>query len=158
MEIMNSQQANTIGEYENEIRRRGGNRKLDWNESNASESRGVLFAEVDGVTLMVYPDGLINIPARCSWSFDKYTHVTAAACAKVLWARQKKRDDNNPEAAKKRAGGHLGPLVGPDLKCRVDDCPCQKELPQMRQRRSLGSRNAKQDLRKEKYRGFSGCH
>jgi|ERR1700691_1083902 hypothetical protein len=101
MEIMNSQQANTIGEYENEIRRRGGNRKLDWNESNASESRGVLFAEVDGVTLMVYPDGLINIPARCSWSFDKYTHVTAAACAKVLWARQKKRDDNNPEAAKK---------------------------------------------------------
>jgi len=157
---MTSQQSDTIKEYENEVRKRGGNPALDWKESNSPESRGVLFADVDGVTLMIYTDGLINIPARCSWSFDKYTHITAAACAKELWTRQKRRDDANPEAAKKRAGGHLGPIVGPNLECGQDRsprCPCQDEDPEDRRNRARGARNAKLDARKEKFRNYSGC-
>jgi hypothetical protein len=157
---MTSQQNDTIKEYENEVRKRGGNPALDWKESNSPESRGVLFANVDGVTLMIYADGLMNIPARCSWSFDKYTHVTAAACAKELWTRQKRRDGANPRAAKKRAGGHLGPIVGPNLKCGQDRpprCPCQDEESEVRRKRSLGARNAKGDTRKEKFRNYSGC-
>jgi hypothetical protein len=162
-----SQQSDTIKEYENEVRKRGGNAALDWKESNSAESRGVLFADVGGVTLMVYPDGLINIPARCSWSFDKYTHVTAAACAKELWARQKKLDDANRKKAQerpgaprdptKRQGGHLDSLVGPDLKCRETARPCHKESQDGRQRRARGALNAKLDVRKEKYRNYSGC-
>jgi hypothetical protein len=154
---MNSQQSDTIKEYENEMRRRGRSPTADWKESDRAESRGVLFAEVDGVTLMVYPDGLINIPSRCSWSFDKYTHITAAACAKELWARQKRKDDDHPNAAKERAGGHLGPIVGPDLKCGIEDCPCQEELPEQRRSRAKGAYNMKQDKRKEKFRNFNGC-
>jgi hypothetical protein len=157
---MTSQQSDTIKEYENEVRKRGRNPVIDWKESHSPESPGVLFADVDGVTLMIYTDGLINIPARCSWSFDKYTDVTAAACAKELWARQKRRDDANPKAATKRAGGHLGPIVGPNLKCgqgRAPRCPCQDELPEERKKRARGARNAKYDARKEKYRNYSGC-
>ena len=51
---MTSQQDDRIKEFENEVRKRGGNAVMDWKESNSPESRGILFADVDGVTLMVY--------------------------------------------------------------------------------------------------------
>jgi hypothetical protein len=157
---VNIQQSDTVKEYESEVRKRGGSPVRDWKESTSPESRGAFFEDVDGVTLMVYPEGLISIPARCSWSLEKYTHVTAAACAKELWARQKRRDDANPEKARNRAGGHLGPIVGPNLKCGQDRsprCPCQDENPAQRQKRARGAFNTKQDTRKEKFRNHSGC-
>ena len=58
---MTSQQRDAIKEYESEMRKRGGNAVLDWKESNSPGSRGILFADVDGITLMIYSDGLINI-------------------------------------------------------------------------------------------------
>ena len=74
---MTGQQSDAIKEYENEMNKRGRNGVLDWKESNSAESRGVLFADVDGgVTLMIYSDGLINIPAVRSWNEKKYYHVT----------------------------------------------------------------------------------
>ncbi len=154
---VNSQQSSTIREYENELGKRGRTPAKGWRESTAPESRGVLFADVAGVTLMVYPDGLINIPSRCSWSFDKYTHITAAACASELWARQKQWDDARPDAARNRAGGHLGPIVATDLKCDAEGCPCQKETPSQRQSRARGAYNAMRDARKERYKNDCGC-
>jgi len=53
-----SQQGDRIKEFETEVRKRNGNAVIDWKESNSPESRGVLFAEVEGVTLVVYPNGL----------------------------------------------------------------------------------------------------
>ena len=158
---MTSQQSDAVREYESEVRRRGGNPALDWRESNSPESRGVLFADVDGVTLMIYPNGLINIPAVCSWNIKKYYHVTAAACAKEQWTRQKRQDDKKPEAAKKRGGGHLGPVVGSNLKCAQDRsprCPCQDEDAEDRQKRARGGQNtSKRDARDEEFRNSSGC-
>jgi hypothetical protein len=151
---MSSQQDDSIKEFENEVRKRGGNPKIDWKESSSAESRGVLFGDFEGVTLMVYPGGLVNIPARCSWSFCGYTLITAAASAKELWAEQKERDDADRKRVResrawhrdptKRQGGHLDAVVAPDLKCRELDCPCQKENQGDRQRRARGGFNTKQ--------------
>jgi hypothetical protein len=107
---------------------------------------------------MIYPDGLINIPAVCSWSFKKYTHVTAAACAKELWSRQKRRDDANRPKAEQRQGGHLDSAVSFDLKCRDANCPCNKQNPEDRGKRARGGRNtSKRDGREEEFRNFRGC-
>lgn len=153
---MNSQQSDAIEEYENEVRRRGGNPVRDWKESNSSESPGVLFKDVDGVTLMIYTDGLINIPAVRSWDTKKYYHVTAAACAKELWSRQKIRDDADRNTAKQRHTGHLDSIIGFDLKCRDIECPCHN--PEERQKRARGGRNtSKRDARDEQFRNSNGC-
>jgi len=143
---MTSQQDDRIKEYENEVRKRGGNAAMAWKESNSPESHGVLFADVDGVTLVIYPNGLISVPAVCSYHPPKYpTPVVAAASAKELWARQKARDDAHPEKAKKRKGGHLGPIVDRDLKCGNKDCPCQRQSPEERQNRARGAFNTNPD-------------
>ena len=143
---MSSQQADSIEEFEREVSKRGGNPKIDWEESSSAESRGVLFGDFEGVTLMVYPDGLVNIPARCSWSWCRYTLITAAASAKELWAEQKGRDERdniNRKKAQERQGGHLGPIVGPNLRCQEPDCPCQKPQDK-RRKRARGGFNTKQ--------------
>lgn len=116
---MTSQQIQRAKEFENEVRERGRNTKIDWKESNSPESRGVLFADVDGVTLVVYSNGLISIPAVRTYHPPEYpTPIVAAVSAKELWAKQKARDDAQPETARNRRTGHLGPIVDPDLKCR----------------------------------------
>lgn len=153
---MTSQQSDAIREYESEVRRRGGNAVLDWKESNSTESRGILFADADGVTRIIYSDGLINIPAVRSWDPKKYYHVSAAACAKELWSRQKIRDDDDRDTAKQRRTGHLDSIVGFDLKCGDIECPCRN--PEERRARSRGGRNtSKLDVRDDKFRNFSGC-
>jgi hypothetical protein len=91
---MTSKQYERTKEFESELRKRGKNAEIDWEESSIPESRGVLFGGFEGVTLMVYPNGLMNISAVCSYHPPKYpTPVIAAASAKELWARQKRRDD-----------------------------------------------------------------
>jgi hypothetical protein len=139
---MNSLQSDRIKEFETEIKNRGRSSATDWKESNSSESRGVLFADVDAVTLMVYRDGVISIPAVRSYHPPKYpTPIIAAALATVLWSKQKARDDANRDLAKSRVTGHLGAIVDPDLKCRIKDCRCQNESPADRQRRARGGYN-----------------
>jgi len=131
-----------IKEFKDEVRKRGGNAVPNWKESNSPESRGILFADVDGVTLMVYLDGLISIPAVRTYHPPRYpTPIIAAALATELWTRQKARDDANRGLAKSRVTGHLGPIVDPDLKCRIGDCRCQTESQEDRQRRARGGYN-----------------
>ena len=139
---MTSLQTDRIKEFENEVRKWGGSAVMDWKESNSPESCGVLFADADGVTLVVYPSGLISIPAVCSYHPPKYpTPIIAAALAKELWTRQKVRDDAHPEKAQARKGGHLGPIVDPDWKCRNKVCPCHRQSPEDRQKRARGGLN-----------------
>ena len=139
---MNSTQDARIKEFEIEVKKRGGNAVIDWKESHSPESRGILFADVDGVTLMVYSDGLISIPAVRTYHPPRYpTPIIAAALATELWAGQKARDDANLDLAKSRRTGHLGPIIDPDLKCRNTNCPCQRESSDVRQRRARGGFN-----------------
>jgi hypothetical protein len=144
---MTSEQDHYIKQFESEVRKRGENPDLNWKESNSPESRGALFGDFQGVTLMVYPsNGLISIPAVRTYHPPKYpTPVIAAASAKDLWARQKRRDDGNLDLARSRTTGHLGPIVDPDLKCRNPKCPCQDENPQARKGRARGGLNTNPD-------------
>ena len=139
---MTSKQDARIKEFEVEVKKRSGNAVINWKESHSPESRGILFADADGVTLMVYSDGLISIPAVRTYHPPKYpTPIIAAALATELWAGQKARDDGNLDLAKSRRTGHLGPIVDPDLKCRNMNCPCQRESSDVRQGRARGGFN-----------------
>jgi hypothetical protein len=139
---MTSLQDASIKEFENEVRRRGGKAIANWKESNSLESGGILFADVDGITLMVYFDGLISIPGVRTYHPPRYpTPMIAAALARELWAKQKTRDDSNLDLAKSRRTGHLGPIVDHDLKCRNENCSCQRESSDVRQRRARGGFN-----------------
>ena len=143
---MTGQQIQRTKEFENEVRERGRNANIDWKESNSPESLGVLFADVDGVTLVVYPNGLINIPAVRTYHPPEYpTPIVAALSAKELWAKQKARDDDRPETARNCRTGHLGPIVDLDLKCRNKVCPCQAEDQEERQKRAQGGFNTNPD-------------
>jgi len=143
---MTSQQRDRIKEFESEARTRGENAEVDWKESNSPESRGVLFGDSNGVTLVVYPNGLISIPAVRTYHPPRYsTPAIAAALATELWAKQEARDDANPYLATSRKTGHLGPIVDPDLKCRKKVCPCQGESPVVRQSRAQGGFNTNPD-------------
>jgi len=131
-----------IKEFEIELKTRGRNAVMNWKESNSPESRGILFAEVDGITLMVYDDGLISIPAVRTYHPPDYpTPIIAATLATELWAKQKARDNSNTDLSKSRRTGHLGPIVDADLKCRNKVCPCHGQSPADRQRRARGGFN-----------------
>jgi hypothetical protein len=112
---MTLQQEWATKEFERELRKRGQPEKIDWKESNEDVSRGCLFGEFLGVTLMVYPEGLISMPAVCSYTAP--SPPIAATSARERWERQKARDDANPERAQKRIGGHLDQRVDHDLMC-----------------------------------------
>jgi hypothetical protein len=143
---MTSHQNGTIKDFEIEAAKQCATVVLDWKESCSPESRGVLFADADGVTLVVYPNGLISIPAVRTYHPPKYsTPITAAASATELWARQKTRDQANPLLARTRTTGHLGPIVNPDLKCSNKDCNCHKENAKARQKRARGGFNTNPD-------------
>jgi hypothetical protein len=139
---MTSEQCEMIRQLEDELRKRGKPVKVDWVESTAAESRGFIFGLLNGVTLTVAPNGLMNIPSVRSYHPPRYpSPVVAAACADELWAKQKRRDDANPELAKSRKTGHLGPIIGPDLRCRNVACPCNCESQDIRQRRERSGFN-----------------
>jgi hypothetical protein len=139
---MTSLQADRLKEFDNELKKRGRDAVLDWRESKNSVSRGVLFADVNGVTLMLYPNGLISVPCVRTYHSPKYpTPVVAAASANELWDRQKARDDRNPVLAQSRRTGHLGPIVDADLQCGNTLCPCHRQGPEDRQQRAQGGFN-----------------
>ena len=139
---MTTQQQEMTQRLAVELHSRGKRSAIDWKESNAPESRGFLFGEVDGVTVTVTPSGLVNVPAVRTYHPPKYsTPVVAAASAGELWAKQKKRDDANLELARTRRTGHLGPIVGYALRCQNNACPCNSESSDVRQRRERGGFN-----------------
>jgi hypothetical protein len=139
---MNPKQGWASKELESELRKRGQNAKIDWEESSSNESCGCLFGQFEGVTLMVYPEGLISIPAVCSYTAS--SPAIAAASAKDRFDRQKARDDANPKKARDRQGGHLGPILSHDLRCGNELCHCKTETSQERQRRARGAYNTVQ--------------
>jgi hypothetical protein len=136
------QQDEITSRFLEELVRRGHDGRIDWNESDAPESRNFLFGEVEGVTVTVTPGGLINIPAVRTYHPPKYpTPVIAAASARELWAKLKARDDVNLELAKTRQTGHLGPIIDHDLRCRNKLCPCNSETQDVRRKRERGGFN-----------------
>jgi hypothetical protein len=133
-------------QLEDELKKRGHNEQIEWTESNASNSRGFLFGEVQGVTVTIAPHGLVNIPAVRSYHPPKYpTPVIAAACAGELWSRQKARDEANVNLARSRRTGHLAPIIGHDLTCASKLCPCHSEDRDDRRRRERGGFNENLD-------------
>ena len=143
---MTTQQEARIKEFQNKLVEQGRTATIDWTESDLPESRCILFAEVDGITLMVYPDGLISIPAVRTYHPPRYpTPIIAAASTRELWTRQKARDDSRPGTARIRKTGHLDPIVHPSLKCRSRACRCQQEGPGLRQKRARGGFNTNPD-------------
>ncbi len=139
---MTSLQDATVKEFEREVKKRGRSYVMDWKESTCTESYGILFAAADCVTLMVYHDGLISIPAVRTYHPPEYpTPIIAAAGATELWAKQRARDEANPDLAKSRTTGHLGSAVDPSLKCCNELCPCHEENSELRQRRARGGFN-----------------
>jgi hypothetical protein len=80
---MTLDQRDMIDRLAKELAKRGNHSPIDWTESDAPESLGFVFGEVDGVTVTITPWGLVNIPAVRSYHSPKYsTPVIAAACAK----------------------------------------------------------------------------
>jgi hypothetical protein len=139
---MTNQQDDMARRLRDELGKRGHSGRIEWKESIGPESRGFLFGEVQGVTMTVTPNGLINIPAVRTYHPPKYpTPVIAAACAGELWLRQKGRDDANSQLSKTRRTGHLGPIVDHDLRCRNKVCPCNSENQVVRRRRERGGFN-----------------
>jgi hypothetical protein len=139
---MTSQQSDMTRRLSDELVRQGENGRVDWRESENQLTRGFLFGEVAGVTVTVAPTGLVNIPAVRTYHPPEYpTPVNAAASAGELWAKQKVRDDTNPELARSRRTGHLGPIIDYNLKCRNNACPCAAETGDERRRRERGGFN-----------------
>lgn len=128
-----------IEEFESELRKLGQHAKIDLEESNKGVSRGSLFGNFMGVTLMVFPEGLISIPAVCSYKAP--SPAVAATSAKQRFDRQNARDTRYPDKARNRKGGHLGPIVDHDLRCGNEHCRCQKETDQERKSRARGAYN-----------------
>jgi hypothetical protein len=139
-EQMTVQQGWATKEFDNELSERGP-AKMNWEESNVEVSRGCLFGNFMGVTLMVYPEGLISIPAVCSYTAP--SPALAAASAKERFDKQNARDRRLPATAQNRNGGHLGPIVDHDLKCENGHCPCRKPgtTSQDRRKRARGDCN-----------------
>lgn len=139
---MRIQQDWATKEFESELGKLGQHARLEWKESATEPSRGCLFGEFKGVTLMVYPEGLISIPAVCSYKAP--SPAIAATTAKERFDKQKARDDRNRDRAQGRQGGHLGSIIGHNLKCGNEKCPCQKETPETRRKRARGTFNSLQ--------------
>lgn len=143
---MTSEQKIRIEEFEREVIKRGSDADLTWEESRNDLTYGFLFGNFGGVTLTISPKGLISIPAVRSYHPPSYpTPAIAAASAKELWEKQKKRDEADLETARSRSTGHLSPIVDWELRCENRRCPCLSETVEARQRRSQGGFNTDPD-------------
>ena len=89
---MTKKQEDRTKEYESERRSRRESANVNWKESNQPESHGVLFADVDGVSLMVYTDGLISIPAVRSYHPPKYATPMLAALSARSCGQSKRQE------------------------------------------------------------------
>lgn len=140
---MTNKQQEMISQLEDELRKRGKTLDGTWAESKNAESNLFLFGAIDGVTVTVAPNGLVNVPSVRTYHPPIYpTPVAAAASAAEVWGKQKARDDADIEKAKSRSTGHLGPVVAMDLTCGTSYCPCHGEDAAARQKRARGAFNS----------------
>ena len=124
--VMNSSQKSAMQELESAL----GHRIPVFQDS----ARGLVFTEVNGVTVIIGAQGSYKIPAVRTYP----TGIESAINARSLWNTQKQWDRENPQEAHKRRTGHFSPIVDEGLKCGNNECPCQKENAARRQSRSLG--------------------
>jgi hypothetical protein len=85
------------------------------------ENNGIVFVEVQGVTVAIGKNGGIDIPSvrtYCNPPLD------AAARADILFREQHERDENAPERAGAFKTGHLGPRVSLAGRCDQRACHC----------------------------------
>jgi hypothetical protein len=107
---------------------------------------GFSLGEVQGVTVTIASHGLVNIPAVRTYHPPKYpTPIIAAACAGELWSKQKARDEASVDLARSRRTGHLAPIIGHNLTCTSELCPCHSEDQDNRRRRERGGFNENMD-------------
>jgi len=114
---MTKKQEDRTKEYESERRSRGESANVNWKEGNQPESRGVLFADVDGVSLMVYTDGLISIPAVRSYHPPKYATPMLATFRKgvVDKAKDKRRSKPNHSEIVEERTSESDRAFGPEM-------------------------------------------
>ena len=107
---------------------------------------GYDFTEVDGVTVVITKSsrnaddrGGYKVPALRGYKETVTpSNLDAAVGARELFDKQRQRDNNDIERAKKHKRGHLGPRVKPNWFCNDEDCPCQRETDiNERRKRSL---------------------
>lgn len=97
-------------------------------------SDGLVFTEVDGVTVIIGIQGGYKIPAIRTYP----TGIESVVNARSLWEQQREWDISNPVEARRRRTGHLRPVVTDELKCGDIDCPCSTDNAARLRSRSLG--------------------
>jgi hypothetical protein len=97
-------------------------------------SDGLIFTEVDGVTVIIGVQGGYKIPAVRSYP----TGVQSAIHARSLWDTQYRWDLDNQLDARNRRTGHLSPIINKELKCGDKHCLCIDENAARLRSRSLG--------------------
>jgi hypothetical protein len=114
--------------------------KLGYELLVIAESDGRIFTEVRGVTVIIGPEGAYNIPVLRTYDEGLET----AANARILWDKQRRRDESDMLKARERTSGHLNPIINTDWMCSGDmACRCQNEPDERRKHRSLGPSFAK---------------
>lgn len=141
---LTGQQREKISLLQNELRvKRGSVREL----RIVDEADGYVFAEVEGVTVLIESSGGrglwggYKLPAVRTYrqtGVRPNTALDAAIDASDHWNRQNRWDIANLSRAKERKTGHLGPLIDSDWNCNNNDCPCKGENKERRKERSLG--------------------
>jgi hypothetical protein len=97
-------------------------------------SDGLVFTEVEGVTVIIGLQGGYKIPAIRTYP----TGIESVVNARSLWQQQMEWDIDNPLEAQRRRTGHLRPVVTKELKCGDKDCSCSTENAARLRGRSLG--------------------
>jgi hypothetical protein len=89
-----------------------------------SEHNGVVFTEVEGVTVTIGSGGGIDIPAVRTY---RENPLDAATIADILFRKQQERDEDDPTRATSLETGHLSPRVNVAGRCENKACRCNSK-------------------------------
>jgi len=88
---------------------------------SVSEHDGVVFTEVEGVTVTIGVGGGIDIPAVRTY---RESPLDAAAIANTLFRKQHEHDEDDPARASAYETGHFSPRVNFAGRCENQACRC----------------------------------
>jgi hypothetical protein len=126
---VNEVQKHALGKLQGRLEQCGKNQQLP-----VTEAEGCVFTRVDGVTVLIGPNGGYKIPAVRSYPETGNlgeSALDAALDPSFFFLRQSK--DPNFKT------GHFTAIVGTDWKCEDMSCPCNGEHKDDRRRRSINS-------------------
>jgi hypothetical protein len=89
-----------------------------------SEHNGLVFTQVEGVTLTIGSNGGIDIPAVRTY---RENPLKAASIADIPFRKQHERDEDNPARASAYETSHLSPRVNSAGRCENKACRCNSE-------------------------------